>query len=130
MSTMPKHPHGHGGHDVARQARRLVELRHAILARVVRSAQDFAALHDDDVGSSDRGAKASATAALYLRLDEFERREVAAIDAALTRVARGTWGRCTTCGDVISAARLEILPDAAECIDCARGTATKARSAA
>ena len=42
-----------------------------------------------------------------------------AIDEALARLGEGTYGRCTTCGDVIAPARLEVRPAAAECIGCA-----------
>lgn len=40
------------------------------------------------------------------------------ITAALNRVADGTYGRCRRCGRQIAAARLEVLPYAAACIDC------------
>jgi RNA polymerase-binding transcription factor DksA len=39
--------------------------------------------------------------------------------AALRRVASGTYGRCVSCDEVIPAARLEVLPEAARCVDCA-----------
>lgn len=45
--------------------------------------------------------------------------EIAAIDAALERLAAGTYGTCVTCGDAISVARLEARPASAECLDCA-----------
>lgn len=40
------------------------------------------------------------------------------ITAALNRVAKGTYGRCTRCGRQIAPARLEVLPYAAACIEC------------
>lgn len=46
-----------------------------------------------------------------VRLDE--------LDAALDRVGAGTYGRCEICGREIGAARLEVLPAARLCIDCA-----------
>lgn len=42
------------------------------------------------------------------------------VDAALERVAQGTYGTCRTCGRPIGAGRLEARPVATECIDCAR----------
>lgn len=45
--------------------------------------------------------------------------EVEQIEAAITRIKLGTYGDCTHCGQVISPARLEALPFAAHCIDCA-----------
>lgn len=40
------------------------------------------------------------------------------ITAALNRITRGTYGRCTRCGEQIAPGRLEALPYAATCIDC------------
>ncbi|WP_205471138.1 TraR/DksA C4-type zinc finger protein [Nocardioides sp. SYSU D00038] len=41
------------------------------------------------------------------------------IDAALARVADGTWGTCERCGRPIAPGRLEARPVARTCIDCA-----------
>ncbi len=40
-------------------------------------------------------------------------------DAALARVADGSYGACLACGRPIAPARLEARPAAALCIDCA-----------
>jgi DnaK suppressor protein len=45
---------------------------------------------------------------------------LAAIDAALQRVADGSFGRCRRCGRAIGRERLEARPAADLCIDCAR----------
>lgn len=47
-------------------------------------------------------------------LDELRR-----IDAALARIAEGTFGECTKCGDEISEARLESVPETPFCVNCA-----------
>jgi DnaK suppressor protein len=47
-------------------------------------------------------------AALRLRLPE--------IDAALARIAEGTYGRCSVCGEPIAPARLEARPTTDRCI--------------
>lgn len=44
---------------------------------------------------------------------------LADVDAALARVAAGTYGVCTACGQPIDPARLEARPAAARCIACA-----------
>jgi RNA polymerase-binding transcription factor DksA len=49
-------------------------------------------------------------ASLLLTIDE--------IDAALDRIADGTFGRCTHCGVAIPAERLAVRPFAAGCIAC------------
>ena len=47
------------------------------------------------------------------------RHHVAEVDAALDRVADGTYGVCEVCGGDIGAARLDALPAARTCIRCA-----------
>lgn len=44
--------------------------------------------------------------------------QLALVDAALARLAEGTFGTCIRCGRGIAPARLEALPWAAHCIDC------------
>ncbi|MFC4244441.1 TraR/DksA family transcriptional regulator [Gryllotalpicola reticulitermitis] len=46
-------------------------------------------------------------------------RERAATDAALARIAAGTFGTCESCGRPIATARLEARPTATLCIECA-----------
>lgn len=47
------------------------------------------------------------------------RRELAAIDAALTRIRGGSYGICISCHEPIAHERLDARPYAAKCIDCA-----------
>lgn len=51
-------------------------------------------------------------------LDDQARAEVAALDAALERLAAGTYGECARCGDPIAPARLRARPTALRCIAC------------
>lgn len=44
--------------------------------------------------------------------------ELKAIDAALKRLADGSYGTCVRCGGEISAERLEAVPHAALCREC------------
>ncbi len=41
------------------------------------------------------------------------------IQAALGRIDDGTYGICDGCGEEISAARLEAVPEATRCVNCA-----------
>jgi len=50
-------------------------------------------------------------------LEENEGRVLAAIDAALQRIANGTYGRCERCGREIEEERLQALPYATLCIE-------------
>lgn len=44
--------------------------------------------------------------------------EVQDIEAALGRLAAGTYGQCTSCGIAIPAARLDAYPTAKRCLPC------------
>ncbi len=45
--------------------------------------------------------------------------ELRQIAAALDRIAKGTYGECTRCGDDIAAERLDLLPASPFCAQCA-----------
>jgi RNA polymerase-binding transcription factor DksA len=45
-------------------------------------------------------------------------RTIVEIDAALTRIDAGTYGRCVSCGIGIPEERLELRPFAAACVSC------------
>jgi RNA polymerase-binding protein DksA len=47
-------------------------------------------------------------------------REIASVKRALTRIENGTYGECVRCGHKIAPKRLEVRPQAALCIECAR----------
>lgn len=53
------------------------------------------------------------------RLGEKGQAEVARIKAALARMAQGTYGQCTRCGDDIAPERLKVLPETPLCAACA-----------
>ena len=44
--------------------------------------------------------------------------ELRAVEQALERLDRGTYGSCVRCGQEIAPGRLEANPSAARCIDC------------
>ena len=47
------------------------------------------------------------------------RQRLAHVDAAIARLAEGSYGRCERCGQPIGAARLAARPATATCITCA-----------
>ncbi|MCZ2860123.1 TraR/DksA family transcriptional regulator [Blastococcus sp. VKM Ac-2987] len=51
---------------------------------------------------------------------EAARRRLADVDAAVTAVEAGTYGRCQSCGQPIAPERLAARPTARTCITCAR----------
>lgn len=52
-------------------------------------------------------------------LERMLRREVEATTSALARIATGDYGLCVSCGGTIASDRLDALPTASLCIDCA-----------
>ncbi|MEK6636576.1 MAG: TraR/DksA family transcriptional regulator [Pseudomonadota bacterium] len=49
--------------------------------------------------------------------------KIGAVRAAIRRVDEGRYGICIMCGEAISPERLAAIPEAGECIDCAKGMA-------
>lgn len=47
------------------------------------------------------------------------------IRVALARISDGTYGDCSSCGEAINPERLEALPEAVHCVDCATEEADK-----
>lgn len=93
-----------------------------------RSRELYARLHriDDDLGrqknpdSADRALEAENDEVLE-ELGEAGETELRAIDAALARIAKGSFGTCTKCGAAISPERLAAVPHTPFCQDCAAG---------
>ena len=86
--------------------------------------QQALASHDDEHDPD--GTTVSVQRAQLQGLLAGARRDLAALDRAVERLAAGTYGRCTACGADIAAARLEALPAAGTCIACA-GTRRRTR---
>lgn len=80
------------------------------------SRPESASASRDVVG--DDWAKANEELDLKIGLEELESAELVAIDAALKRVADGSYGLCIQCGSSISTARLHANPTALRCINC------------
>ena len=71
------------------------------------------------------GSQAAAASQVFeqqrdLALRERNEQHLAQVDAALDRLAAGTYGACTSCGRPIAPERLEAIPWAALCIGCQR----------
>ena len=47
--------------------------------------------------------------------------EIRMIEAALARIAKGTYGICVVCGEEIGEERLNVLPHTPMCRTCAAG---------
>ncbi len=102
--------------DRDRTRRRLDGLR-ADYAEVVDASRDTNADDEHDPEGHTIAFERSQTGSLVQQAV----RHLAATDAALDRVAAGTYGTCTDCGRPIAPERLEARPAAATCLSCAAG---------
>ena len=67
---------------------------------------------------TDDDAAADAAARMDVALVIRESRELQNIEAALARIADGSYGICADCGDDIARARLKAYPMATRCLPC------------
>lgn len=73
---------------------------------------------DDEVDTGSATSERERT----MSLARHARGQLHQIEAALTRMDDGTYGRCTSCGDAIPTARLEARPQSALCVGCQRAS--------
>ena len=113
-----------------------MEAQEALLAERARARDRVAALEREFAGLAEAASAAGtddehdpegATLAFERQhaaaLLAAAREQVAAVDAALRRLAEGRYGVCDRCGQPIGAERLAARPAAATCVRCAaRGT--------
>lgn len=103
----------------------LQRLRADVEARLARlDADERALLHDRADGTADdeHDPEGSTLSAEWSRVDALRRgaiAEIAEIDAALRRVADGTYGVCARCGRRIPDERMRVRPMAELCVACA-----------
>ena len=76
-------------------------------------------------GQMTYGSQAAAASQVFeqqrdLALRDRSRMELSRVEAALRALDDGTYGTCTNCGNQIAPERLEAIPWAPHCIDCAR----------
>jgi DnaK suppressor protein len=108
--------------------------REVLLAEQARARERVAALERDFAGLAEAASSAGtddehdpegATLAFERQhaaaLLESAREQVAALDAALERLAQGRYGVCDRCGRPIGRERLAARPAARTCIECAGG---------
>lgn len=109
---------------IARLERRLRSRREEIAEAAVSfheeaeealASTDMSDLLDDEEPA---GGEVDETLMMAMSADE----QLAAVDAALSRIADGTYGFCAECGNRIPMVRLEAIPATPFCIDCATST--------
>jgi RNA polymerase-binding protein DksA len=76
-------------------------------------------------GQMTYGSQAAAATHVFeqqrdLAMRDKERTQLRHVEEALARLDAGTYGKCIACGKQIAAERLEAIPWARHCIECAR----------
>lgn len=94
----------------------------ALLARLDADGDAVRADRADQTADDEHDPEGSTLSGEWQRIEALRRSaasERAEVDAALERVAAGTYGVCVVCGRVIPVARLEARPFATTCVGCA-----------
>ena len=98
----------------------LFRQRAVLVGEVADTEADLKFIQEDREPELEEHAQESRAARLLAQLDDREKHEIAEIDAALRRIAEGTYGICEECKEAIAEARLWALPATRFCVDCAR----------
>lgn len=102
--------------------KQLLNMRTGLLAQIAQqrggvvSRAEAAAAHFGH--PEDSTAQVATERDIAFAIGEHETAALGAIEAALARMAAGTYGLCTGCGTHISPARLHASPDAPRCVHC------------
>ncbi len=97
----------------------LLNRRIDLLERVRKIAAAWQDLEERSIEIEEEAQKAS-IARPYAKLDHSGKVEIEQIDLALTKMTLGDYGICEACGDDIDPRRLQAVPWARLCIECAR----------
>jgi RNA polymerase-binding protein DksA len=102
----------------------LAAARERAVARLASLEREFGGIVEAAQGADDEHDPEGATLAFERQhvaaLAQAAREHLADIDAALVRVADGSYGTCLNCGQPIGAERLAARPTARACIGCTR----------
>ena len=97
---------------------KLLAQRRDLFRQAAQTEDDLLRLETDVEREAIERGQTETMVGLLDRLDEREKREIEAIDLALTRIESGSYGRCQGCGKDIPVARLQALPTATSCLAC------------
>lgn len=109
--------------DIKKLKTRLQTLRRDLLKR---GAGDQETVKPVEVDQTSTGRLSRMDAlqsqALDLEIERLRHQELQRIEAALQRIADGSYGYCVACGEEIAAKRIENDPTTPVCINCAKDT--------
>jgi DnaK suppressor protein len=104
--------------DISKIQRQLMNRREQILNQRGKINDSWQQLQEQEVELEENAAKEK-MAAVLAQLDDQEKHEIELIDRALAKIKASALGICESCGRQISERRLEAIPWAPLCIDCA-----------
>jgi len=105
----------------------LLDRRSSILERVRMLAAAWQELEEPAIELEEEAQKVSISKP-YDKLDENGKNEIEQIDLALIKMSIGDYGICESCSDDIAPRRLQAIPWARLCVDCARDYEKQRRS--
>ncbi len=111
--------------DPVRRLRERARELDGLLAQLESDERAVRADRADGTADDEHDPEGSTLSGEWQRIDALRRAtlaERAEVDAALARVADGTYGICRRCGRAIPEARLTARPMAAMCVECATAT--------
>jgi DnaK suppressor protein len=97
---------------------RLVELKRTLLDSARRSFSDQPSVDPDDMPDAMDVAASEHSQFVVFSRHEREGALLQKVEAALQRIANGSFGECDRCGQDIPPARLEAVPVTTLCLDC------------
>jgi DnaK suppressor protein len=96
---------------------KLEEMAQALMSEAEKTISEMTDHSDNYPDPTDR-ASAESDRNFELRIRDRERKLLSKVREAMERIEAGTYGICESCGDDISAPRLEARPVTTLCIDC------------
>jgi DnaK suppressor protein len=105
---------------IQKMQQRLLVRRDALRRVLSGDVNALQSLGDSAVGDEGDMSVFGAQAEINSQMAQVESRELSQIDRALERMAEGSYGRCDGCNKPINTLRLQAVPYATECINCAR----------
>lgn len=108
--------------------KKLLARREELFADAARAEGDLLRLEVDVPRESVEKGTGENLVRLLDRMDGRIKAEIEAIDRALVRVETGGYGVCQGCGREIGASRLEAIPWAETCLNCAKRQESSVRA--
>jgi RNA polymerase-binding protein DksA len=98
--------------------KKLLAKKKELLNRLQVNAEAWSELHEQQIEFEERAANET-LAAKFVGLDEQAIQELSLIEKALRKIKDQRYGICELCGRKISEKRLQAMPAAERCLDCA-----------